>query len=477
MTYLGKTAIKHVHVVDVVHDSVKKNQTILIKDGLIEDIVSSETFLEDDSYTVIDGVFKTAIPGLIDAHLHLLQSGVDDFLKPYTESFSKKLNRHLMVNLQSGVTTLRNMPGGQNLKVHKVRDDINQGKRVGPRIVSSGPALSAPHGYFSTKMFFPFPAFFRFLFKRFYKVTSLSIDVNSKEEAVKAVRKLKAYGVDFIKTTTTGTFIPYIDDEKLVNSLKENGLKEATIYASMKKEVLETIVKEAHNFDLKVAAHTVFSVEDFKRGVQLGIDSLEHTPFGKIDEDTFDLMNQQNTYWVPTAFAPSNYLNMIKDDTYYDTMMKDLPKRFFKLGKQSILKIKERLNNNDLLQTKMMEDIEQLVNVYIPYNIKKAMEKNIKIVAAVDAGASGAGYVPHGKLSFELKLYTGLGMSPMDALKTATINPASLLGLDDEIGSLEKGKKADIVLCDKNPVKDIMHLNTVDIVICAGHIIKTDKTQ
>ncbi len=468
---MNKFALVDVLIVDVIKDNVFAHQSILINDGIIHMIKDAKTFSVPNDYKVIECRGCTVIPGLIDAHVHLLQSGVDDFLKPYKESFNKKLNRHLMQNLKAGITTVRNMPGGQGDKVYAIRDDINLNNRIAPRIITSGPALSAPHGYFSTKMFFPFLKPVHDVLKRVYKVTSLSVDVDTPKEAINAVDDLKSRGVDFIKTTTTGAFMPYADDQKMFDYLTKKGMKPAVMHAHMKDDVLKAIVKRAHEQGLKVAAHSIYHVSDFKRGVEIGIDSLEHTPFGIIDDATFDLMKAQKIYWVPTAYAPVNYLQMLDDENHYDHMMKALPKAFFKLGKQSIERIKKQLNAGDELQNKMIEDIRTLVKTYIPTNIKRAMEKGVTMVAAVDAGASGAGYVPHGMLHRELSLYQSYGMSALDALKTATINAAHLLGLQNDIGSIEVGKKADLVICRENPTEDIDHLNTIQYVMKGGALV------
>lgn len=464
--------LEDVNFVDVKRNELRIHMSIVLQDGIIFKIDKYGDLPIPNQAKVLKLTGKTVIPGLIDVHLHLLQSGVDDFLKPYAESVNKKLKRNLLLTLNSGVTTVRNMPGGKGYTVLKYRDNINKHKIKGPRIFTSGPALTAPFGYFSIKMFFPFHAVLRFILKKLFLVTSLSIDVDNEEQARKAVRKLHQKGVDFIKTITTGKFIPFIErDASLKEELLKRGLKEANIEASMKPEVLSAIISEAHRVGLKVAAHNVYFPENFKSAVKLGVNSIEHTPFGVIDDETFDMMKEKGTYWVPTGFCGYNYMNLMNHPHEYKDVMENVPEPFYSLGEKTLGKVREGIQKGDIFHSLIWEDIQKLNLEYFPYNFKNALSKGIKICAAVDAGASGSGYVPHGQLYKELDLFVRNGMSEIEAIKTATIHPAELLGLEDKIGSIEIGKYGDLVVLDGNPLDDILKLNEVLYVIKDGDIV------
>lgn len=470
--------LENVNLVDMKRYELLKNMSLIVREGIITEIGIYGDLTIPKEAKVLTLTGKTVIPGLIDAHAHLLQSGVDDYFKPYAESVFKKLKRNSLLTLNSGVTTVRNMPGGKGYTVLKFRDKINANKLKGPRIVTSGPALSPPYGYFSTKMFFPFNVVLRFLFKKLFLVTSLSIDVDSEEKAKKAVRKLDRRGVDFIKTVTTGKFIPFIEnDESLKHELLKRGLKEKIIEASMKTEVLSTIINEAHNRGLKVAAHNVCYPKDFKTAVEFGVDSIEHTPFGIIDDETFNIMKNKETYWVPTGFCSYNYINLLKNPHEYKTVMKNVPEPFYTLGEKTLGKIRDGIKKDDKFYSIMCKEIETLNNEYFPKNFKNALTKGVKIIAAVDAGVSGSCYVPHGQLYKELELFVRNGMSEFDAIKTATLTPAELLGLENKIGSIEIGKYGDIVVLDGNPLDDILNLKEVRYVIKEGNIVYSKETS
>ncbi|MTI67991.1 MAG: amidohydrolase family protein [Firmicutes bacterium] len=262
--------LKNINLVDGLSNELKKDMTIIIKEGKITGIGKDNktTIPHDANALKLSG--KTVIPGLIDAHLHLLQSGVDDFMKPYAESAYKKLKRNSFINLKSGITTVRNIPGGFGYSALKFRDKINEGKILGPRILTSGPALAPSNGYFSLKQYITSNTLMLFILSRIFRAHGLSIDVDSKEEGREVVRKLKRKGVDFIKTVTPGSFIPFAEkDEKLKEELLEEGMKLEQIKASMKPEVLKEIVNEAHKQGLKVAVHTISWPDDFKKAVKV----------------------------------------------------------------------------------------------------------------------------------------------------------------------------------------------------------------
>lgn len=467
--------LQGVNLIDGLTNSFREDVTILVENGIITNIGSKNDVQIPSEAQVLELSGKTVIPGLIDAHLHLSQSGVDDFAKPFAEKMNTKLKRNAYLTLKSGVTTVRNMPGGAGNILLQFREEVKLGREVGPRILASGPALSPPYGYFSLKRFFPPNPLVTSILSKIFGADGLSIDVDTEEEASTVVKKLKQDGVDFIKTVTTGAYIAFIEkDEEFKNDLLKKGIKIHKYQASMKAEVLKKIVEEAHNQGLKVAAHTVSWPEDFKEGVTAGVDSIEHTPLGLIDDETFDLMNKKNTYWVPTAYTFYNWSNFIENPEQYETEeMKELiPEPYHSLGKKSLEKMRKGIESGeDILWSRFYKEVKPFKETYFPTNFKNAMERGVKIVAAVDAGASGAGYVPHGQLYKELELFVEHGMSEFEAIQTATKNPAELLGIEKELGTIEEGKIGDFVILDNNPLTDISSLRKVNSVIKDGVIV------
>ena len=108
---------------------------------------------------------------------------------------------------------------------------------------------------------------------------------------------------------------------------------------------------------------------------------------------------------------------------------------------------------------------------YFPENFRRARAKGVKIVAAVDGGAGGAGFVPHGQLYKELELFVEQGMSEFQAIQTATKNAAELIGRENDLGSIETGKIGDFVVLNDNPLDDISNLENINCVIKEGVIV------
>lgn len=470
-----KLVLKNMDLIDGICDSVKKNVSVIIENGIISQIGSVNELHIPENFHSLELTGKTVIPGLIDAHLHLSQSGVDDFTRPYAESMNTKLKRNAYLTLKSGVTTVRNMPGGSVNSVLKFREKVKQGKELGPRILASGPALAPSYGYFSLKRFFPSNPVIMYILSKLFGAHGLAIDVDTTEEAKIAVNKLKKLGVDFVKTVTPGSYIPFADKEEgLTEELMKKGLKREMIESSMKPEVLRAIVEEAHKQGLKVAAHTISWPEDLKEAVKVGLDSIEHTPLGLMDDETFDLMKSKNIYWVPTAYCFYNWSNFIDNPEEFNSneIKALIPEPFHSLGKKSLDKVREGIKSGkDPLWARFYAQVTPFKEHYFPANFKRAMDKGIKIVAAVDAGASGAGCVPHGMLYKELELFVKHGMSEFEAIQSVTKNPAELLSLEKQLGSIEVGKRADFVVLDANPLEDISNISKINTVIKDGEIV------
>lgn len=172
----------------------------------------------------------------------------------------------------------------------------------------------------------------------------------------------------------------------------------------------KAIVEEAHKEGLKVAAHTICWPEGFKEAVRAGVDSIEHTPLGLIDDETFEMMKSKELYWVPTAYCFYNWTNYIDNPDEYsrDEVRELIPEPFHSLGKKSLEKVRKEIKSGeDLIWGRFYHEMQPFKEAYFPKNFNRALEKGIKIVAAVDGGASGAGYVPHGQLHKELEYSQG----------------------------------------------------------------------
>ncbi|MTI67992.1 MAG: amidohydrolase family protein [Firmicutes bacterium] len=181
---------------------------------------------------------------------------------------------------------------------------------------------------------------------------------------------------------------------------------------------------------------------------------------------------------VPTAYCFYNWTNLIDNPEQYDTpKLKELiPEPFHSLGKKSLQKVREGIKQgSDPIWSRFYSEIKPFKEEYFPVNFRRALEKGIKIVAAVDGGVSGAAYVPHGQLYKELELYVDNGMNEFQAIQTATKNPAELLGIEKEVGSVEVGKVGDLVVLDDNPLEIISNVKNINCVIKGGIIAYKSK--
>ncbi|HKM34146.1 MAG TPA: amidohydrolase family protein [Lachnospiraceae bacterium] len=464
-----------VNIIDVLNRAVHESSTIICREGKISEIGPSSTVAIPENATVIKLSGRYIIPGLIDAHVHLAHPGVDDYGRISTESMKKKYLRHSYLTLKSGVTTIRNMPGSFGYSILKFRDQVNKGIYIGPRIYASGPALAAPYGYFSLKRFIPAPPVLLPILSIIFGAHGLSIDVDSPLEVQAIIKKLKKTGVDFIKTTTPGTSLALIEnDPESRDFYIKRKVDPRLLDASMKPEVLKAITKCAHDEGLKVSAHLICLPADMKQAVEAGVDSIEHTPLGLIDDETFKMMKDKGVYWVPTAYCYYHWVDIIDNPEQFsrEEVKEAIPEPYHSIGKRALEKAREAIISEvDPIWTRFHAEMTNYKQEYFPVNFKNAIKCGVKIVAGVDAGMGGAGYVPHGFLHKEMEIFVEHGMDEYEAIRTATVNAAELLGATDELGSIDQGKKADIVILKSNPLENISNLRQIEFVIKDGKIV------
>jgi len=251
-----------------------------------------------------------------------------------------------------------------------------------------------------------------------YEFHSSADGVADGVEAVQhKVREVIKYGADVIKICATGGVLSKGDDPN------------ASQYTL---EEMKAIVADAHRLGRKVAAHA-HGAQGVELASEAGVDSVEH---GHLMDDTaIATLKKNGNYLVPTLY--------LVDWNRENAAKANLP---------------------DFLQAKMA-----LVSERSQKTIKKAFEAGVKIAFGTDAAV-----YPHGLNAHEFAVYVRLGMTPIQAIRTATLNAADLLGWSDKVGSIEVGKWADIVAVDGDPLADIVTLQQVKFVMKGGEVVKND---
>jgi imidazolonepropionase-like amidohydrolase len=312
--------------------------------------------------------------------------------------------------VEAGFTTVRDV-GSRFVSSREfvdvaLRNAINKGLVVGPRMLVATKGIGATGGHFD-----PTGGFRDFLFGREPDYTDGIGD--GPDQIRKAVRFEVKNGADVIKAAVSGGVLSLADE------VDTPQLTPAEMAA---------LVDESHRLRKKVAVHC-HGDQAAREAIEAGVDSIEHGSFMKLE--TLTLMKQKGTFLTPTLMA-SEYI-MAKIDQYPTA-----------------------------LQAKAKA----------AYNARSEMFRNaLKVGVKISFGTDAAVF-PHGQNAKEFALMTGLGMAPSDAVKAATSSDAELLGIAQKVGTLEKGKLADIIAMPGDPSADITATERVSFVMKEGKIIR-----
>jgi imidazolonepropionase-like amidohydrolase len=240
------------------------------------------------------------------------------------------------------------------------------------------------------------------------------------EQVQHKVREIIKYGADLIKVCATGGVLSKGDDPN------------ASQYTL---EEMKAIVADAHRLGRKVAAHA-HGAQGVIWASEAGVDSVEHGHM--MNDAAIATLKKNGTYLVPTLYL----LDWHREDA-------------------------EEAHLPDYAKRKM-----DLVAQTAKANAKKAFELGVKIGMGTDAAV-----YPHGLNAHEIAVYVSLGMSPLQAIQTATINDADLLGWSDKVGTIEPGKWADIIAVDGDPLQDVTTLQHVKFVMKGGEVVKNEYAK
>jgi len=396
-------------LVDGVSEEPKKNMTIVVEKNKIITVQNGFTTAGTSDKT-IDLKTKTVTPGWIDMHVHM---EFETNPNRYVEAFTLNPADYAFQSVKyAEVTLLAGFTTVRDLGGSGVnislRNAINKGIIKGPRVYTAGKSIATTGGHAD-----PTNGYRKELMGDPGPAEGVA---NGAEECRQAVRQRYKDGSDLIKITATGGVLSVAKSGKNPQFFEDE---------------IDAIVKTAKDYGFKVAVHA-HGEEGMKRAIRAGVNSIEHGTF--MDDEAIELFKKHGTWYVPTITAGKAVGDSAKIPGYYPPVV--VPKAL-ETGPQ------------------------------IQKTFAKAYKAGVKIAFGTDAGV-----YKHGMNWLEFGYMIEAGMTPMDAIRSATISAADLLGEKDKLGSIEAGKLADIVAVDGDPLKDAKSFGKVVFVMKDGMVYK-----
>lgn len=416
--------INNITIVDVADGRLLQHRTVVIRNGRIEDVHYFEPGKGKASGVQVNGTGKYLIPGLADMHVHIV----------FGEWFPHAREITLPLFIANGVTGVRDM--GSDLEtLQQWRKEINGGTLPGPRIVMSGPMLDGPQPRFPS-----------------------SIAIKTPEDGRKAVDDLKRRGVDFIKLQS---LIPRDAVFAIADEAKKQGI---TFVGHVPDSVRAS---EMSNAGQKSFEHLIGIFEgaspledEFIKGQKSESKFLE-TYDPERAAKLFALLAKNQTWQCPTLVWERGGNLIELSDFGKDPRAKYVPAYWKDVTWKRFTDQVEHEFNTDNLATRR-QFVEKELQV-----VREMHAAGIPFLAGTDT-PPGVYIFPGFSLHEELQRFVAAGFTPLEALRTATLNPAKFLGRENELGTIENGKVADLVLLDANPLDDIRNTQKIAGVVANG---------
>ncbi|MFC2041906.1 amidohydrolase family protein [Chloroflexota bacterium] len=413
-------AFTNISVIPMDSERILEKQTVIIENGRIAQLGSSMEIFPPDKATIIDGTNCFLIPGLSDMHVHLLGSEND-----------------LLLYLANGVTTIRDMGDGPP-EYLDWRDQIKAGTRTGPNLWVWSPSIREVQEM-GDKIATMFP------------VTGM-VNINTPEKAEKLVAKFADQGYDGIKAK----FIHSVEINKaIIKAADRHGLP----FDGHIPEDLWYGPDKGFPCEDRIACWNEFLSMDLPAVAHIGelIRTLKRTDEG-IQQAAQDVADE-GTWVTSTVFLFRSITDQIAD------LEGELAKPEVAFVNPSHF-VREEWLSGDNAYSEVDSSLHSEYLAVLEKMLLALYEAGVPLMSGTDTPLPIM--IPGFALHEELEVMVDIGLSPYDALKTSTHNPAMYLGELDEFGTIEVGKRADLVLLKANPLVDITNTQLIDGVMVRG---------
>ncbi|RZL06798.1 MAG: amidohydrolase family protein [Hymenobacter sp.] len=409
--FAQKTLLHCGRLLDVRTGRLLTQQTLVVEKDRITAVQAGYTAASGPLDQVINLENRTVLPGLIDCHVHLeAVPSRASFAEQFTlnpADVAYRAQANALTTLRAGFTTVRDCGGsGVNTALRKA---VARGLVPGPRIYSAGVAISATGGHMD-----PTDGLSDFMMDKLNPGPAEGV-ANGPDQCRQAVREQFRRGADLIKIASTGGVL----------DLSKDGTG-----AQYTEEEIRAIVQTARDLGMPVACHA-HGAEGIKRAVRAGVTSIDHGSL--MDAEAIQLMAKNRTWYVPTIIAGKSVADTTRQHPGY------FP---------------------PVIAAKALAVGTQMQGTF-----GRAIKAGVRVAFGTDAGV-----YRHGQNALEFTYMTEAGMSPLDAIRTATLNAAELLGDVPNLGTLEVGKYADVVAVEDNPLQNISTLTRPKFVMKEGKV-------
>jgi imidazolonepropionase-like amidohydrolase len=411
-------AFENVDLVPMDSEQVVENQTVIVRDGVIQEIGNSDRVSIPEGAKVIDGKGKYLMPGLVDMHVHI------------------QYENDLLLLAANGVTSVRNMWGntGKMLRLGmpdqlELRRQIQTGELFGPTIYTAGPVMEGK------------PAFH-----------PLAEVISSPQAAAQSIDWQKGQGYDFVK-----------------------------VYDHLSPDIYQEILDTGRENDLPVVGHVPFAI-GLDGVLASGQQTIEHLS-GYIDPDAVELLipeDQLDEYAQKTKEA--GVWNVVTLSEYPKS--KETPEGFQRLQNQPGMKY---VSPGTRMLSPLLYLMAAKAHTYqgadYPQRIAELNRQILQTLHDAGAGillgtdAAQAYHLPGFAVHEELEMLVEAGLSPYEAIEAGTRNAAAVMGKGNEFGTIEEGKRADLLLLESNPLSNVSAIQERSGVMLRGRWMAEDELQ